>query len=117
MAAIQPGNGPDAQRNWGEVSQPVDSSVLNLFGGSLGEFWNRPGRWRPVVLRGFSAEGFLELPEGTLCSTQLRVAGIETKTLEKETKTAVNKSSNIKDPGSKYSYCQWQKARHGENNF
>ena len=57
------------------------------------------------MLRGFPAvPGLLELPEGTLCSTQLRVAGIETKIPGKGSQTAVNTSSNIKDPGSKYSY-------------
>ena len=81
----------------------MDSSVRNFVGGSLGEFWNRPGRWRPVVLRGFSAEAFLELPEGTLCLTQLRVAGIETKTLEKDQKllSTHHPTSKTLDPSTR----------------
>ena len=64
-------------------------------GGSLGGFGSQ-GRWLPVLLRGPPAEAFLELPEGTLCSTQLRVAGIETKTWEKDLKLLSTNHSTSK---------------------
>lgn len=56
------------------------------------------------MLRGFSeVPAFLELPEGTLCSTQLRVAGIETKTLEKDLKllSTHHPTSKTLDPSTR----------------